>query len=290
MVYIPPQDLNKSLNLSTVEPYTPLTVEQYKPPEEETVSGRLTGILSSGSPYIEAASKKGERFAQSRGLLNSTLGAEAAQKAAIESALPIAQQEAKTLSDAGILSQQYKQNIGMVGVQADASSRLAEQEARARESLAEKEAEWKKAIDIQQQVGANIRQLADLGSTEKTNLANQTSSLSQNLQSQIGNIQVDPNLTPEAKSSSIASLQEIYEVNIRSLGSIYGVNIDWGTITTTPATPTSNASPADQVDTATNFNPMAPVFQPGMSNPVHDYTNPNYRPDNPIYFDPSYAP
>lgn len=66
------------------------------PNQKQTVSGQMTGLLSSGSPLMQQSATEGKQYAQSRGLLSSSLGAEAAQNAMIRAALPIAQQDAQT--------------------------------------------------------------------------------------------------------------------------------------------------------------------------------------------------
>jgi len=103
--------LDERLTLADVEPYAPpvptissdyTPPEQYTPGKEATVEGRMTGLLSSGSPYIEQARQSGMMTAQQRGLLNTTMAATAGEKAAIESALPIAQQDAASFQAAGM--------------------------------------------------------------------------------------------------------------------------------------------------------------------------------------------
>ena len=59
-----------------------------------TVEGRLKGLLTTPNPLMNSARKSGQAFAAGRGLLNSTLGAQAGEQAFIQSALPIAQQDA----------------------------------------------------------------------------------------------------------------------------------------------------------------------------------------------------
>lgn len=61
---------------------------------KQTVEGRLTGLLNQDSPYLQQARDQGAVYASSRGLLNSSAGAKASQQAAIQAALPIAQQDA----------------------------------------------------------------------------------------------------------------------------------------------------------------------------------------------------
>ncbi|MDV7394716.1 hypothetical protein RZS08_25250, partial [Arthrospira platensis SPKY1] len=61
---------------------------------EQTVEGRLANILATDSPLMQRAATQGMQFANSRGLLNSTIAAGAAQGEMIDRATPIAQQDA----------------------------------------------------------------------------------------------------------------------------------------------------------------------------------------------------
>lgn len=62
----------------------------------QTVAGQLGGLLEAESPYLTAARTRGEQEAAKRGLLSTSMAAGATEKAAIEAALPIAQQDAET--------------------------------------------------------------------------------------------------------------------------------------------------------------------------------------------------
>ena len=86
----------------------------------------MPGLLASGSPYMKAAELKGLQTAHGRGLLNTSMAAEAAHKAAIEAALPIASQDAASFQAAGM--EGYKGEItGALAVQsADHAQALAE--------------------------------------------------------------------------------------------------------------------------------------------------------------------
>lgn len=117
--YTPPEE----------EEYTPPEVDQYQAPEapdplevpaipgpdvrpvteQETVAGQMKGLLASDSPYIQDARQKGKEYASSRGLLSSSMGAGASQRAAIETALPIAQQDAATYETAGRTAKAHQQ-------------------------------------------------------------------------------------------------------------------------------------------------------------------------------------
>lgn len=127
-----PGTVNSGISLADVEPY--------RPNESDTVQGRMDGLLASGSQYMQNARASGERTAQSRGLLNSSLAAGSSQKAAIEAALPIAQQDSQSMVDAGMTGyqaridaaqslQDHNEALEAIQSQASASSYLSKQEA-----------------------------------------------------------------------------------------------------------------------------------------------------------------
>lgn len=68
----------------------------YKPSDNALVSNNLTKLLASDNPYMTLARSKAQAYSNSRGLLNSTMAGQAGERAAIESALPIAQQDASS--------------------------------------------------------------------------------------------------------------------------------------------------------------------------------------------------
>lgn len=67
--------------------------------DKRSVTKQLNGLLDSNSDYMKQARTSGAEYANTRGLLNSSIGAGASQKAAISAALPIAQQEANTANN-----------------------------------------------------------------------------------------------------------------------------------------------------------------------------------------------
>lgn len=73
------------------------------------VENRMTGLLSSNSPYLQEAQTRALQTANQRGLLNSSIAAGAGTQAAIQSALPIAQQDAGAWAQQN-LSNQAAQN------------------------------------------------------------------------------------------------------------------------------------------------------------------------------------
>lgn len=69
------------------------------------VQSQMKGLLSDDSDYMRINEKKGQQFAAGRGLLNSSMAAQAGRQAAIAGALPIAQ------ADAQLQAQADSQNV-----------------------------------------------------------------------------------------------------------------------------------------------------------------------------------
>lgn len=74
-------------------------------PNTDTVKGQLTGLLAEDSDYIKHAEQKGISYANSRGLLNSSIAGGTARAAAYDAALPIAQQDASLYATQGLANQ-----------------------------------------------------------------------------------------------------------------------------------------------------------------------------------------
>ena len=68
----------------------------YKPDDSAMVSSSLNKLLASDNPYLQQARTRASEYANSRGLLNSSIGAGAGESAAIQAALPIAQADAQS--------------------------------------------------------------------------------------------------------------------------------------------------------------------------------------------------
>lgn len=78
----------------TKTPQAP-TISTQPPPKDtsQTMVGNVANILNSNSLLMNSAAAKGERIAANRGLQNSTIGVESAQRAMLDAAIPIASQD-----------------------------------------------------------------------------------------------------------------------------------------------------------------------------------------------------
>lgn len=86
------------------------SVGGHRPTAIPGVSGRLTGLLSGDSRYLQQARQRAARAANRRGLRNSSIAAGAGEEAAIAAALPIAQADASIAAgERALESQEFQQ-------------------------------------------------------------------------------------------------------------------------------------------------------------------------------------
>jgi len=79
-------------------------------PTVSTVQDQLTGILNKGGPLMQQAETYGAQQAQQRGLLNSSMGIQAAQAAVYGAATPIAQADASATNNVNLQNAQTLNN------------------------------------------------------------------------------------------------------------------------------------------------------------------------------------
>ncbi len=72
---------------------------------QETVQGQLDTILKNGNPLLEAAKARAAQAANARGLQNSSMAAQAGEEAIVNTALPIASQDASTYNKQALVNQ-----------------------------------------------------------------------------------------------------------------------------------------------------------------------------------------
>lgn len=234
--------------------------DEYRPAEEDTVEGRMTGLLETDSPYITRARTRAKLEANKRGLLNSTMAGTAGEAAAIDAALPIAQQDSSQFHEAGMAGYQgriqgalshqaHTQNVSETGWQAKYSAILADQEFRQKDYEAWKEIQYQAGLLSQEggqqvvlerirQKGLNdrtalehelARELSDaeIEATNKKAVMTTIAELGDNYQARLISIQSDPNLDADQKAALMEQTRFEYEQNVRTTAAMYGVEIDW---------------------------------------------------------------
>jgi hypothetical protein len=209
----------------------------------DTVEARLTGLLSSGSPYLESARARAQQESNARGLLNSTMAATAGEKAAIESALPIATQDASYFQELERQKQQAGLQSGLYEKQGEISSKLSAQTHTQEMAKQSVEMEWNK-IDLQARMDVET---ARLDQANKELFNNTLNSISQDYMTDYMEILSDPNMDPASRQVAADVLTQNTKQRISLAGQIGGVQLTWQVptaktpVVTTPPPATTTA-------------------------------------------------
>lgn len=221
----------------------PVTFKPITVGTNDTVQGQLGSILSDpNNPLMVQASTAGKQYANKRGMLDSSIGAGAAESAMISAATPIAQQDASTNFTA---KQQNSQGaLSADTFNADTQSRTNMFNTGAAKDIYTANMDTNNKLAI-----ANIQAMANdsgiMGDLGKAGLAAYTQIIS------------DPNMTPEVKAASVNKVDEyvrgytslLSSIEMRSKGLTFGdskqANVsmatgDVGAAINTTATPDSS--------------------------------------------------
>ena len=96
---------------------------KYRTPEDK-VSWQLNQLLSEDSPYMQQAQRRADEQAQRYGALGSSMHAGASFGAAVEQALPVAQQDAESAAKFGLQQQASENEIGRIEAETALGSAL----------------------------------------------------------------------------------------------------------------------------------------------------------------------
>lgn len=216
-----------------------------------TVSGQMTGLLNQNSPYMQAATEGAMRTANNRGLLNSSIAAGEGQKAAIESSMPIAQQDAgfyqgihtqnaKTISDSFLNNQIGKLDYNKSLTNAELTGALTAQDYAGKFSL-QKLSDYAQERRVEIDNAFKLNMNADnLDSAERQQLLNIQGAASTNLTSSIERIMRDTNISGtvsvvrdgktveiDAKQAAIETLMSGYKSTMNTAAALVGLQLTW---------------------------------------------------------------
>lgn len=237
--------------------------------EPETVSGQLNALLASGSTYIQNARLRGTETANTRGLINSSMAAGAAERSAIEAGLPIAQADASVNASAGQSAQEAGQASMLSAQQAGQTSQISTQQAGQASQLSAQQAAEKRVQEEEsarqnfgyttatnaQNIAANINlqdsrialDLTRITEARREQAAGAIAPLMQQLTTEEARIQAIPNaeMSPESKAQAITQLRQAAQARANTVTSLYGYNLSWPApeATNTAAIPSNAAAP-----------------------------------------------
>lgn len=228
----------------------PKTATSYIDQAKSTVAGQLSSLLSQDSPYIKQAENKAKEQSASRGLLNSTLAAQAGRTAAIESALPIAQQDAETYSKFGLQQQAADNQISTIQAESIVSGELQKQKTALNQQsqniqnafnarlsgateqskawlqeLQQNHAVTMRELETQQNLALQSQQISAERAESIRTLSNQ---VMQNYQISVENLMTDPdflNLGTDAVNNAVNQMQTLARNSIKFLGASSGIDM-----------------------------------------------------------------
>lgn len=230
------RDINgATAGLTTATGYTPsqVTID----PAKQSVSGQLKAILSEGSPYLDRARASALETANSRGLINSTMAAQAGEAAAIDAALPIASADANIYNNAEFTNKAAENQASQFGAGASNTASLAnagavsdigklqEQGSQQRQTLAQS---GQQEQQLQTMKGEQAQNLANIEATYKglIQASSSASDLFKNLSGSMNVLLADPNTTAEQKQAGVNAMSQVLKAGLAVVGSIS--NLDLG--------------------------------------------------------------
>lgn len=192
---------------------------------DQTVAGQLQPLLADDNPLVQMARTQGLESANQRGLLNSSLGAEAGALAHYQYAMPIAQADAATAASAARSNADNSTQVSLANASAQNQFDLASFNAQ-------------KQLELLNQQNKNT--LGQLTAQQQNTLQNTYLSQMSTFQNMLGQytqqIQM-ADMPAEAKTEQIAQLQASMNNLISWAGAAYGNMPGWTkTFSLLPAT------------------------------------------------------
>lgn len=264
-IIAPPEDIYKSttgdaLNTGIIAPQTitnvdaaapaswPTTISStpYEASADSTVSEQLNRLIGKNSPYIQLSRNNAMNQAAASGMpTKSALAAGYGEKAAIEAALPIAQQDAGFRQDLDKTRQQGLINADLARVQGGVSSQLAGEEFGYQKQLNDQTIQANKELQTQIDAAQNYRQkverktqllLKDMDLTVNQQLATMEylAQVGQQYQADYaGILNSSEYKNEESRNKALENVSKSYESNVNLLTSLAGVTLTWSKPTTT---------------------------------------------------------
>jgi hypothetical protein len=213
----------------------------------ETVSGQIDNLMSKGSPVLERARAGAMQRANERGLLNSSMAAQAGEAAVLDAALPIASADASVHNlakrenqaagntalqfGANATNQATAQNVANAGAQTLQTMR-GEQETglqtlRGAQAKDLQTLQGDQAMQLQGLRGDQAKQLADIEANYKNLIqANQSAATQFNTaMSSIAAVMADTYTSAEQKQSAVNKITQMLQSSLTVAGSIANIDI-----------------------------------------------------------------
>lgn len=191
---------NKSVNMLPSTGDEPYLVEK-----------RLQDLLDTDNPYITQGETSALKYANSRGLMNSSIAAGAGEDARIKSGLNIATQDANLLGQSALQSQANKELKNRMTLEAKLNEKLMRSQSR---------------LDLKKE--GRIEFSSTLGT------------LSQQFMAEYTNISTSPELTTDQKTTRLKVLKSNYQNMLKIQASLFDYDLDFSAFDSPTPTPDTN--------------------------------------------------
>ena len=281
----------------------------WSPGSDSLVENRLNNLISRDSEYMQRAQTRGLQFANSRGLINTSMAGEAAMAAALDAARPIAAQDAQTMADAGRFNADASNQFARDGNQFVRQTALNEQEGRLTERRMQLQSEIDRVRDERQaafrrgdmdreaelrreedrlrrdwqtnenRLDRDSRERERQGNVSDTQRAQGRAAVADytaRYNQQVADILNNANIDSAAKQSLLDKLNSSYRDSVRMVARAYGINFDdlFPGSSTPPAAPPPTAAPPPPVASpAPAPAPSAPAGPPPNLPPFDPWDN-----------------
>lgn len=192
----------------------------------QTVQGQLKGLLADDNPLVQIARTQGLEAANQRGLLNSSLGAEAGALAHYQYAMPISQADATTYASAARQNASDRTNVNLSNAGAlNARSNLDQNFQNSMETIA---VNAKNELDRMDAANKNAIDLLNpqYAQQARTNYTTSLTAAMQQYQTFVNQIQAS-DIPPEAKTTQIDQAQVSYNNTVGFMNAMYEQLPNW---------------------------------------------------------------
>ncbi len=218
-------------------------------PEDASVSKQLDTVLDSNSPLLTRARTGAAQESNRRGLLNSSIGVQAGEAAALDVALPIASQQAGQIHQSNLAGGQIASTEGLAGRQIESTEGLAARELGSRSDLLTQELGSREALTretLQSQERTSGAEIASREAISESGIAAQeriaasniasferdraTAALAQfdnNYAEAFRTISSNENLPAETREQYLTHLAAIRDTNFNLVEQLYNIDLVW---------------------------------------------------------------
>ncbi|MEQ1888039.1 MAG: hypothetical protein ABL951_02530, partial [Alphaproteobacteria bacterium] len=137
------------------------------PLEDASVQRQLSGFLASNSPVMQQARTGAMQYANSRGVLNSSIAAGAGEDAVIRSAVPVASQDAAQINQRNLASLGFAYDSGLQAARIGSAERISDADIAARAALQTGQIASTERLSAAEIAARAALQQGQIGSTER---------------------------------------------------------------------------------------------------------------------------